>query len=74
MSSTIQSEQHYKLTESLITVNNETITTYGIEGNSVRFDDASTDKEKVIEMIERLNREQLEESQFMYFIEDEIDR
>lgn len=74
MEGTIQKELHYKLTESLITVDNEVITTYGIEGNAVRFPDASTNKEKVLEMIERLNREQLEESQFMYFIQDELDR
>lgn len=73
MSGTIQAQQHYRLTRSLLTVDSEVITTYGIEGNAVSFPDVSTDKEKVLEMIERLNREQLEESQFMYFIQDELD-
>ena len=74
MEAAIQKAQHYKLTQSLITVDNEVITTYGIEGNAVKFIDASPDKEKVLEMIGRINREQLEESQFMYFIQDELDR
>ncbi len=74
MQQTIREEQNYKLTETLITVDNRTYTTYGIKGRSVSFEDASTDKEKVLEMIERLNREQLEESQFVYFIQDELDR
>lgn len=74
MQQTIREEQNYKLTETLITVDNRTYTTYGIKGRSVSFEDASTDKAKVLEMIERLNREQLEESQFVYFIQDELDR
>lgn len=74
MTETIQTEKSYKLTETLITIDEKTVTTYGIEGKSVRYPDASTDKEKVLEMIDRLNREQLEESQFMYFIQDELDR
>lgn len=64
----------YRLTQSDITIDDKTVTTYGIAGNYVSITDVSTDKEKVLDMVERLNREQLEESQFMYFILDELDR
>ncbi len=64
----------YKLTQSPVTIDNKVSITYGIEGVTVDFPDVSTDREKVLEMIERLNSEQLEESQFMYFIQDELDR
>lgn len=69
-----ESKPQYRLTQSCITVEDRTVTTYGIAGDSVRFDDTSTDKAKALDMVERLNREQLEESQFMYFIEDELDK
>jgi hypothetical protein len=74
MTGATQTEPQYKLIEKQLTIDGKVYTTYGIEGKSVCFDDASTDKEKVLEMIDRLNREQLEESQFMYFIQDELDR
>lgn len=74
MKSIIQKEQHYKLTKSIVIVDSNVITTYGIKGNTVSFPDVSTNKERVLEMIDRLNYEQLEESQFMYFIQDELDR
>ncbi len=74
MEVTNESKPQYRLTQSCITVDNRTVTTYGIAGNSVEFPDASTEKATVLAMVEKLNREQLEESQFMYFIEDELDR
>ena len=74
MHTIIQPKNQYRLTESLTSIDNKPFTTYGIESDTVKFEDISTDKEKVLEMIERLNREALEESQFMYFIQDELDR
>ncbi|MBQ7961382.1 MAG: hypothetical protein IJ289_02180 [Clostridia bacterium] len=74
MGDTTESRPQYELTQSDITVESITVRSYGISGVSVSFEDVSTDKGKVLEMIDRLNREQVEESQFMYFIQDEIDR
>ena len=65
-------EQHYKMTVTKKNIYGHRIVTYGIKGTNVFFDDISTDKDKVSEMIDRLNREHLEESQFMYFVEDEL--
>ena len=65
---------HYKLLISEQTADSITFTTYGIAGKNIRFADVSADRSTVEEMIERLNREQLEESQLLYFIEDELDR
>ena len=65
---------HYKLLISEQTADSITFTTYGIAGKNISFADVSTDRNTVEEMIERLNREQLEESQLLYFIEDELDR
>ena len=65
---------NYELTQTTETFDGNTVEIYGIKGKSVSFPDVSTDKEKVLEMLERLNLEQLEESQFMYFIQDELDR
>ena len=50
------------------------VLTYGIKGDSVIFEDVSTDRNKVKEMVERLNNEKLEEIHFRSFIEDELDR
>ena len=74
MGDTTGSRPQYELTQSDINVESITVRSYGISGISVSFEDVSTDKGKVLEMIDRLNREQVEESQFMYFIQDEIDR
>ena len=65
---------HYKLLISEQTADSITFTTYGIAGKNISFADVSADRSTVEEMIERLNTEQLEESQLMYFIEDELDR
>ncbi len=65
---------HYKLISSEQTADSIRFTTYGIAGKSTRFPDVSTDRKAVEEMIKRINAEQLEESQLMYFIEDELDR
>lgn len=69
-----QAEVHYEIIESILNTDNGKCTTYGIAGREVKFEDVSTDRKKVEEMITRLNCEQLEESQFMYFISDETDR
>ena len=65
---------HYTLLISAQTADSITFTTYGIAGKNISFADVSTDRSTVEEMIERINREQLEESQLMYFIEDELNR
>ena len=65
---------HYKLLISEQTADSITFTTYGIAGKNISFADVSADRSTVEEMIERLNTEQLEESQLLYFIEDELDR
>ena len=62
----------YRLTETEKDIYGQHIRTYGIRGKTIGFDDISTDKQKVSEMIQRLNTEQLEECQLMYFIEDEL--
>lgn len=64
----------YKLTTSKITVENREYITYGVEGESVKFDDVSLDKNRVEEMISRMNRERLDECHFMDFINDELIR
>ena len=64
----------YKLTASKITVENMEYITYGVAGESVKFDDVSFDKGKVEEMILRMNRERLDECHFMDFINDELIR
>lgn len=68
----MKNNNRYKLTSTEKNIYGQKILTYGITGFSVAFDDISTDRQKVSEMIERMNKEQLEESQFMYFIEDEL--
>ena len=65
---------HYTLLISEQTADSISFTTYGIAGKNISFADVSTDRSTVEEMIERINREQLEESQLMYFIEDELNR
>ena len=62
----------YKMTVTEKNLYGHKFTTYGIQGVNVRFDDISTDRKKVKEMVQRINAENLEESQFMYFIEDEL--
>lgn len=68
------SKTYYTLTQSEQTADGQKFITYGIAGNNVSFADVSTDRDIVEEMIERLNREDFEESQLMYFIEDELNR
>lgn len=65
---------HYKLISSEQTADSISFTTYGIAGENTSFRDVSTDRSVVEEMINRLNTEQLEESQLIYFIEDELCR
>lgn len=74
MDNILQRTPHYELTETAVNIDNKIVTTYGIKGNTVSFPDTSTDKSKVENMVMRLNREALEESQFMYFIQDELDK
>ncbi len=64
----------YSITERKKSLYGKEFITYGIQGQNCFFDDVSTDRAKVSEMIERMNDQQLEESQFMYFIEDELIR
>lgn len=64
----------YTLIESIRCADGQSFVTFGIAGDNISFADVSTDKEIVEEMIDRLNCEQLEESQLMYFIEDELNR
>lgn len=64
----------YKLTVSKIKAENNEYITYGIAGENVSFDDVSVDRQKVEEMIDRMNREQLDERHFMDFINDELIR
>lgn len=65
---------HYSITETIQSADGKSFTSFGIAGNNIFFDDVSADRTIVEEMIVRLNREQLEESQLMYFIEDELNR
>ena len=64
----------YKLTSTVRTTDGINFQTYGIKGPTVFFEDVSTDKTTVEEMIDRINREQLEEKHLMYFIEDELNK
>ncbi|MBQ8210801.1 MAG: hypothetical protein IJZ35_09485 [Clostridia bacterium] len=64
----------YRLTESIITIEEKNYTTYGIAGENVSFDDVSLDKNKTKEMVDRINREQLDECHLMEFITDELNR
>ena len=64
----------YTLLISEQTADSIRFTTYGSAGKNVSFADVSTDRSSVEEMIARINREQLEESQLLYFIEDELNR
>ncbi len=68
----MNTKKHYELTVTEKSIYGQKIVTYGIKGKTAFFDDISTDKAKVSDMIERLNKEQLEESQFMFFVEDEL--
>lgn len=65
---------HYTLLISEQTADSISFTTYGIAGKKISFADVSADRSTVEEMIARINREKLEESQLMYFIEDELNR
>lgn len=67
-------KMNYTLIESQQSADGQKFVTYGIAGETISFADVSTNKETVEEMITRLNCEQLEESQLMYFIEDELNR
>ena len=67
-------QTHYIMTETIQSADGICFTAFGIAGNKISFEDVSTDRSVVEEMINRLNREQLEESQLMYFIEDELNR
>lgn len=64
----------YKLTKSKIIIENKEYITYGIAGENISFDDVSPDKAKTEEMVERINREQLEECHLLEFIADELIR
>lgn len=64
----------YSIVESILIADGASFTTYGIKGAKEIFEDVSTDRKKVEEMIERINREGLEECHLMYFIEDELNR
>jgi hypothetical protein len=64
----------YLLTTTKQSADVQKFLTYGIKGDTVFFEDVSTDKATVAEMVERINREQLEEKHLMYFIEDELNR
>ena len=64
----------YKLTTSIQTADGQNFLTYGIKGATVFFEDVSTDKATVEEMIDRINFEQLEEKHLLYFIEDELNK
>ena len=70
----MKKETLYSVTECSKTLYGQRFTTYGINGRNCSFDDVSTDRAKVEEMVSRMNSQQLEESQFMYFIEDELIR
>ena len=65
---------HYSITETVQSADEKSFTSFGIAGNNISFYDVSADRAIVEEMICRLNSEQLEESQLMYFIEDELNR
>ncbi len=62
----------YKMTVTEQNLYGHKFITYGIQGANIRFDDISDNMKKVEEMIYRINTEYLEESQLMYFIEDEL--
>lgn len=64
----------YLLTTTKESADGQEFLTYGIKGDTVFFEDVSTDKATVAEMVERINREQLEEKHLMYFIEDELNK
>lgn len=70
----MKTKVNYSITQSIRYAEGKEFTAYGIKGENVMFEDVSTDRKKVEEMIDRLNREELEECHFMYFIEDETDR
>lgn len=70
----MKTSEHYTVIESTQYADGKAFTSYGIKGKDVIFEDISTDRQKVEEMAERINREELEECHFMYFIQDEIDR
>lgn len=62
----------YDLVASELTVEDRTHITYGLSGPGVIFCDVSVDKQKVTEMLQKINNAQLEPCHFMYFIEDEL--
>lgn len=64
----------YTLIKTTQTIDEQTFETYGIAGRNITFPDVSAEKPIVEEMIERMNREELEECHMMYFIEDELNR
>ncbi len=64
----------YKLTEETITLEGQSCKTYGISGDTLKFHDVATDKSLVEEMVERINKEELEECHLFYFIADELDK
>lgn len=64
----------YCVVQSYAVAGGQSFQTFGIKCANAVFEDVSTDRKTVEEMVERLNREQLEESQLAYFIEDELDR
>lgn len=60
----------YKLISSETVIENETITTYGIRGNTIELPDVSTEKAEVLAIIHDINNAQLEECHLLEYIED----
>lgn len=64
----------YKLIKTTQKIDELSFETYGIAGKNITFPDVSTEQTIVEEMIERMNREELEECHLLYVIEDELNR
>ena len=62
----------YNLVSSKLIVEDRTYITYGIAGPDVIFCDVSVDKQKVMDMNQKINDAQLETCHLIYFIEDEL--
>ena len=67
-------KKHYTVTEAVIELYGEKFISYGIKGDTCRFDDISTDRQRVMSLAEALNREEVEECHFYDIISDEADR
>lgn len=62
----------YKMITSPVTIDGKEYTTYGIEGETVRFDDVSLDRDKVRKMVETVNEVGLEECHLADYIYDSL--